>query len=146
MAVTSKHKKARVFRDFLIQTEGTKMFKEEENEQAILFRSIFPFPDEEKKQFMLIIDDSIYITMQSLILADIPAEKRDAMIELINQIHYEYPTMKYVLTPDNQLMTSTVYHAHEKNMDSAMIMRCTVELFKTIANNHYGRFKQVLEA
>lgn len=144
MAVTAKHKKARIFRDFLIQTEGMKMFKEEENENVIFFRSIFPFPDEEKKQFMLIIDDSIYLTMQALILPDIPVEKRDAIVKLINQIHFEYPTVKYVLTPDGQLMTSTVFHAHENNLDPSVVLRCTVELFKVISTQHYDRFKKVL--
>ena len=143
MAVTAKHKKARIFRDFLIETDGMKMFKEEEQERAILFRSIYPF-GEEKKQFMLIIDDSIYLTMQALIMQDIPEEKRDEVVKLINQIHFEFPTVKYVLTPDGQLMTSAVYHAHENNLDPSLVIRCTVELFKVISAQHYDRFKQVL--
>ena len=40
MNVTAKHKKARIFRDFLIETNGINMFKEEEKENAILFRSL----------------------------------------------------------------------------------------------------------
>ena len=146
MAVTAKHKKARIFRDFLIETDGMKMFREEEQEKVILFGSIFPFPNEEKKQFMLIVDDTIYLTMQALILTDIPEEKRDDVIRLINQIQFEYPTVKYVLTPDGQLMTSTVYHAHENNLDPGLVIRSTVELFKVISTQHYPRFQQVLEA
>lgn len=146
MAVTAKHKKARIFRDFLIETEGMNMFREEEQENTIFFRSIFPFPNEEKKQFMLIIDDSIYLTMQALIAQDIPVEKRGAVIELINQIHFEYPTVKYVLTPEGQIMTSTVFHAHENNLDPSIVLRCTVELFKVISTQHYPRIMQVLEA
>ena len=34
MNVTAKHKKARIFRDFLIETNGINMFKEEEKENA----------------------------------------------------------------------------------------------------------------
>lgn len=146
MAVTTKHKKARIFRDFLIQTEGMNMFKEEENGNVIFFRSIYPFPNEERKQFMLIIDDTVYLTMQALIIGDIAEEKRDDIIRLINQIQFEYPSVKYVLTPDGQLMTSTIFHAHENNFDPQMIVRCTVELMKVIASQHYPRFKQVLEA
>ncbi|MGL4800061.1 MAG: hypothetical protein ACRDDX_09560 [Cellulosilyticaceae bacterium] len=146
MAVTTKHKKARMFRDFLIETEGMNMFKEEENEKVIFFRSVYPFPNEERKQFMLIIDDSVYLTMQALIVQDVPEAKRDEMIKLINQLQFEYPTMKYVLTPDGQVMTSTVFHAHENNLDPKMVIRCTVEIMKVIATQHYDRFKQVLEA
>ena len=34
MNVTAKHKKARIFRDFLIETNGINMFKEEEKENG----------------------------------------------------------------------------------------------------------------
>ncbi|MEF9960554.1 MAG: hypothetical protein RR448_06695 [Niameybacter sp.] len=144
MNVTAKHKKARIFRDFLIETDGVNMFKEEEKEHAILFRSMYPVREEDKKQFMFIIDDSIYVTMQSLIVSEVPEDKRAAMLEVINQIHFEYPTVKYVLTPTGQVMTSTIFHAHEGNFDAGTAVKCTIELFKVIASNHYGRFLAVL--
>lgn len=146
MAVTSKHKKARIFRDFLISSEGVSMFKEEELEQAIVFRSVYPVKEEDKKQFMIIIDDSVYITMQSLIILNIPEDKKDAILKVMNKIHLEYPTVKYVLTEDGQLMTSMVFHAHENNMDAALILRCVIEFFKVLANNHYDRFLEVVNA
>lgn len=144
MNVTAKHKKARIFRDFLIETDGVNMFKEEEKEHAILFRSMYPVREDDKKQFMFIIDDSIYVTMQSLIIAEVPEEKRAEMLQVINQIHFEYPTVKYVLTPTGQIMTSSIFHAHEANFDAGTAVKCTIELFKVIAKDHYGRFLQVL--
>ncbi len=144
MNVTAKHKKARTFRDFLIETNGINMFKEEEKENAILFRSLYPVREDDKKQFMLIIDDTVYVTMQALIVPEVPEEKRDEMLKLINTIHLEYPTVKYVLTPTGQVMTSMVFHAHEKNFDPASTLRCILELFKVITNNHYDRFLKVI--
>lgn len=144
MNVTAKHKKARMFRDFLIQTDGINMFKEEERDHAILFRSLYPVREEEKKQFMIIIDDTVYITMQALIVPEVPEEKRDEMLKLINKIHLEYPTVKYVLTETGQVMTSMVFHAHENNFDPASTLRCILELFKVLANNHYDRFLQII--
>lgn len=144
MNVTAKHKKARIFRDFLIETNGVNMFKEEEKEHAILFRSMYPVREDDKKQFMFIIDDSIYVTMQSLIISEVPEEKRSEMIELINQIHFEYPTVKYVLTPTGQVMTSAIYHGHEGSFDAGTAIKCTIELFKVISNDHYARFMKIL--
>lgn len=146
MAVTAKHKKARIFRDFLINNESVNMFKEEEVERAILFRSVYPVKEDDKKQFMLIVDDTVYITMQALILKDIPEEKRDAILRLANKIHIEYPTVKYVLTEDGQLMTSMVFHAHESNMDPGLILTCIIEFFKVVSTNHNDRFLDVLNA
>lgn len=146
MAVTAKHKKARVFRDFLITSEGINMFKEEELEPAIVFRSVYPVKENDQKQFMIIIDDSVYITMQSLIVKDVPEEKREAMLKVLNEIHIEYPTVKYVLTEDGQLMTSMVFHAHESNMDASLVLRCVIEFFKVLSSNHYDRFLEVMNA
>ena len=136
MNVTAKHKKARIFRDFLIETNGINMFKEEEKENAILFRSLYPVREDDKKQFMLIIDDTVYVTMQALIVPEVPEEKRDEMLKLINTIHLEYPTVKYVLTPTGQVMTSMVFHAHEKNFDPASTLRCILELLKVLIHEN----------
>lgn len=145
MAVTAKHKKARAFRDFLIATNGMNMFKEEEIEGAIIFRSLYPLNEKDKIQFMIIMNDSIYTTMQSLIVPQVPEEKRQAMIELINEIHLEYPTVKYVLTSEGQVMTSMAFHSGPENLDGKMVMMCILEFFKVVASNHLGRFNAVIE-
>ncbi|MGL4343930.1 MAG: hypothetical protein ACRCTE_01930 [Cellulosilyticaceae bacterium] len=144
MAVTAKHKKARAFRDFLIATNGMNMFREEELDDAIAFRSLYPLNETDKIQFMILINDSIYTTMQSLIIPEVPAEKREAMLELINQIHLEYPTVKYVLTSEGQVMTSMSFHSGPENMDSKMVMMCIIEFFKVVATNHLERFNGLL--
>ena len=144
MAVTAKHKKARIFRDFLISSNSVNMFKEEEIGNSIIFRSIYKVREDDSKQFMIIFDDSVYVHMQSLILADIPEEQRDAMLNVINEIHFEYPTVKYVLTKEGHVMTSMAFHATEKNIDPSIIVMCTIEFFKVVAQNHYERFLAVL--
>ncbi|MHC1749124.1 MAG: hypothetical protein AB9856_12525 [Cellulosilyticaceae bacterium] len=144
MAVTAKHKKARIFRDFLISSESVNMFKEEELEQAILFRSVYPIKPDVNKQFMIIIDDTIYVTMQALIIEEVPVEKRQVVLDYINQIHLNYPSVKYVLTPDNQIMTSMMFHAHENNMDPTMIMMCILEFFKVVGSTHYDELQKVI--
>ncbi|MGL4736775.1 MAG: hypothetical protein ACRCW2_04890 [Cellulosilyticaceae bacterium] len=146
MAVTAKHKKARAFRDFLIATNGMNMFREDEIEDAIAFRSLYPLNENDKIQFMIIINDSIYTTMQSLVVSDVPTEKRAAMLELINQIHLEYPTVKYVLTADGQVMTSMSFHSGPENLDSKMVMMCIIEFFKVVAGSHLDRFNGLLNA
>ncbi|OON95003.1 MAG: hypothetical protein ATN32_07570 [Candidatus Epulonipiscium fishelsonii] len=145
MAVTMKHKKARVFRDFLINKDTIKMFKEEETDNAVLFRSIYNVRENDKKQFVIIMNDSIYITMQSLILKEVPENKRQDIINLINQIQFEYPTVKYVVTPEGHLMTSIAFHGSDKTMDPATILMCTIEYFKVLQNNHYERFLACIE-
>ncbi|MEG1636393.1 MAG: hypothetical protein RR324_02680 [Cellulosilyticaceae bacterium] len=122
VAVTAKHKKAREFRDFLISSNSINMFKEEEINNSIIFRSVYQVREDAKKQFMIIIDDSVYIHMQSLILSDIPEEKTDAMLRVLNELHFEYPTVKYVLTKEGHIMTSMAFHATEKSMDPSIIV------------------------
>ena len=146
MAVSVRHKIARQFRDFLIETNGMNMFKEEEVEGAIVFRSLYPLNENDKIQFMIIMNDSIYTTMQSLIVPQVPEEKRADMLALINEIHLEYPTVKYVLTADGQVMTSMAFHSGPENLDSKMVMMCILEFFKVIASNHMTRFKELVEA
>ncbi len=143
--VTSRYKKARIFRDFLIETDTVKMFKEDEKEGAILFRSLYPISEEEKKQFMIIIDDSVYVTMQAMIVPEVPEEKRIEMLQLLNQIQLEYPTVKYVLTQGGQVMTSMVFHSTENHMDSAIMMRCILRFFEVVKNNHYQRFTNLIQ-
>ncbi|MEG0014396.1 MAG: hypothetical protein RR618_04650 [Cellulosilyticaceae bacterium] len=144
MAVTAKHKKAREFRDFLISSNSINMFKEEEINNSIIFRSVYQVREDAKKQFMIIIDDSVYIHMQSLILSDIPEEKTDAMLRVLNELHFEYPTVKYVLTKEGHIMTSMAFHATEKSMDPSIIVMCTIEFFKTMSKDHYDRLLAVL--
>lgn len=144
MAVTAKHKKARAFRDFLISSESINMFKEEEINNSIVFRSVYEVREDDKKQFMIIIDDSVYTHMQSLILSNVPDEKRAAMLSVINQIHFEYPTVKYVLTQEGHLMTSMAFHATDKNIDPSLMVMCTIEFFKVMAKEHYDRLLAVL--
>ncbi|MEG0708156.1 MAG: hypothetical protein RR915_03265 [Cellulosilyticaceae bacterium] len=144
VAVTAKHKKAREFRDFLISSNSINMFKEEEINNSIIFRSVYQVREDAKKQFMIIIDDSVYIHMQSLILSDIPEEKTDAMLRVLNELHFEYPTVKYVLTKEGHIMTSMAFHATEKSMDPSIIVMCTIEFFKTMSKDHYDRLLAVL--
>lgn len=144
--VTARYKKARIFRDFLIETDTVKMFKEDEKETAILFRSLYPLRENDKKQFMIIIDDSVYVTMQSMIIPQVPEEKRMEMLKLLNQIQLEYPTVKYVLTQTGQVMTSMVFHATEKHMDSAIMMRCILRFFEIVRENHYQRLLDVVNS
>ncbi|OON98012.1 MAG: hypothetical protein ATN36_01935 [Epulopiscium sp. Nele67-Bin005] len=142
--VTQKHKKARIFRDFLISQNNEKMFKEEEVDNAILFRSVYKVKEDDKKQFMLIFNDSVYITMQSLVVRDIPEDKREHMLRIVNQVQYEYPTVKYVITPEGHLMTSMTFHGTENTLDPATILMCSLEFFKVLTTNHYDRFLAVL--
>ncbi len=144
MAITNKHKKARVFRDYLISKNTVNIFKEDEIEHAILFRSVYKIK-EENKQFMIIINDSIYITMQSMVIRDIPADKKPALLELINQLQFEFPTVKYVITPDNHLMTSITFHGSDETMDPGTIIMCSIEYFKLLNQNHYDRFLAVIQ-
>lgn len=144
MAVTAKHKKARIFRDFLISSNSINMFKEDEINNSVVFRSVYQVKENDKKQFMIIIDDSVYIHMQSLIISDIPEDKRDEMLRVINQLHFEYPTVKYVLTKEGHLMTSMAFHATEKTLDPSIIIMCTIEFFKAMAKDHYDRLLAVM--
>ena len=46
MAAYPRHKKARMLRDFMIQTDTIKMFKEDENDDTIFFRSVYPMGED----------------------------------------------------------------------------------------------------
>ena len=83
MATYPRHKKARMIRDFMIQTDTIKMFKEDENDDTIFFRSIYPM-GEDKKQIVININDSVYLGLQALVAAQVPEEKNDAMLKVLN--------------------------------------------------------------
>ena len=144
MAVSARHKIARQFRDFLIESDSIKMFKEEEMDSAVIFRSLYTIKEDNRVQFMIIVNDSVYVSMQALLFTGIPEEKRQELLELINTIHIQYPTMKFVLSPDGNLMTSMVFHGTEQNLDSKMILMCSLEFFKTYAATIYDRFNEII--
>jgi hypothetical protein len=145
MAVNPRHKIARHFRDFLIESDSMKMFKEEEMQEAIIFRSIYTLQQDKRVQFMIIMNDSVYISMQSLLFTGVPTEKREKVLDVINQVHILYPTMKFVLSPEGNIMTSMIFHGNENNVDGKMILMCTLEFFKAFDANVYKRFAEILE-
>jgi hypothetical protein len=75
----------------------------------------------------------------------VPTEKREKVLDVINQVHILYPTMKFVLSPEGNIMTSMIFHGNENNVDGKMILMCTLEFFKAFDANVYKRFAEILE-
>ena len=144
MATYPRHKKARMIRDFMIQTDTIKMFKEDENDDTIFFRSIYPM-GEDKKQIVININDSVYLGLQALVAAQVPEEKNDAMLKVLNECSLELPTVKYVLTKDQCIVASMFFPADENHFNPQLIMGTIVQVLKNVNEKHYAKIKAVVE-
>lgn len=144
MAAYPRHKKARMLRDFMIQTDTIKMFKEDENDDTIFFRSVYPMGDD-KKQIVITINDTVYLGLQALIKAQVPEEKNDAVLRVLNECALELPTVKYVLTKDHCVVISMFFPADENHFNAQLIMGTIVQVLKHVNENHYAKIKAVVE-
>lgn len=143
MATYPRHKKAKLLRDYMIETDTMKMFKEEEKEDGIFFRTIYPM-GEDRKQVVLNINDSVYMGLQSLLVQNVPEEKNQEVLTLLNELNLELPTVKYVLTKDQCVIISMFFQADEKHFNPPMIMGATVQVLKTVSEKHYAKLKEVI--
>ena len=144
MATYPRHKKAKLLRDFMIQTNTVSMFKEDENDDTIFFRSIYPM-GEDKKQVVININDSVYLGLQSLLFQEVPTEKQEALLKVLNECNLELPTLKYVLTKDQCVVVSMFFPADEKHFNPGLIMGTIVQILKNVSEKHYGKIKEVIE-
>lgn len=143
MATYPRHKKAKLLRDFMIQTNTISMFREDENDSTIFFRSVYPM-GEDKKQVVININDTVYLGLQSLLFQQIPVEKNADLLVLLNECNLELPTVKYVLTKDQCVVVSMFFPADENHFNAAMIMGTVVQVLKHINEKHYEKIKELL--
>lgn len=144
MATFPRHKKAKLIRDFMIQTDTVKMFKEDENNDTIFFRSVYPM-GEEKRQVVININDSVYLGLQALLVANVPEEKNDAVLRVLNECSLELPTVKYVLTKDQCVVISMFFPADENHFNPQLIMGTIVQVLKNVNEKHYAKIKAAVE-
>lgn len=144
MATYPRHKKAKLIRDFMIQTNTVSMFKEDENNDTIFFRSIYPM-GEDKKQVVININDSVYLGLQSLLFQEVPVEKKEALLNVLNECNLELPTLKYVLTKDQCVVVSMFFPADENHFNPGLIMGTIVQILKNVSEKHYNKIKEVVE-
>lgn len=144
MATYPRHKKAKILRDYFIESESISMFKEDENEDTIFFRSLYPMGDD-KKQIVITVNDSIYLGFQCLIAHDVNPEKSVEILNVLNECNLELPTMKYVLTKDNCIVCSMFFPTEEKALQPALIMNIIIQILKTIDQKHKSKIEEVLK-
>ena len=144
MAVNLRHKKARMIRDFMIETKTLEMFKEEERNDTIFFRSIYPMGENDNKQVVITINDTVYLGVQSLLLNNIPEECNPAILDCLNECNLELPTVKYVLTKDQCVVVSMFIPADHEHFNAALIMGTIVELMKNVSKRHYEKIKAAI--
>lgn len=144
MATYPRHKKAKLIRDFMIQTNTVNMFKEDENNDTIFFRSIYPM-GEDKKQVVININDSVYLGLQSLLFQEVPVEKKEALLNVLNECNLELPTLKYVLTKDQCIVVSMFFPADETHFNPGLIMGTIVQVLKNVSEKHYNKIKEAIE-
>lgn len=143
MATYPRHKKAKLIRDFMIQTNTVNMFKEDENNDTIFFRSIYPM-GEDKKQIVININDTAYLGLQGLLFQEVPVEKRETVLKVLNECNLELPTVKYVLTNDQCVVVSMFFPADEKHFNAGLIMGTIVQILKHVSERHYDKMKEVI--
>ena len=143
MATYPRHKKAKLIRDFMIQTNTVSMFKEDENNDTIFFRSIYPM-GEDKKQIVININDTAYLGLQGLLFQEVPVEKREAVLNVLNECNLELPTVKYVLTNDQCVVVSMFFPADENHFNAGLIMGTIVQILKHVNDRHYAKMKEVI--
>ena len=144
MATQPRHKKAKMIRDFMIQTDTMKMFKEDENNDTIFFRSVYPM-QEDKKHVVINVNDSVYLGMQVLIASGVPVEKNEEVFKLLNECALELPTVKYVLTKDQCVVVSMFFPSDENHFNPQLIMGTIVQVLKNVNERHYTKIKALLE-
>ena len=143
MAANPRHKKARMLREFMIETQTVNMFKEEEKDDTIFFRSIYPM-GEDKKQVVITINDTVYLGVQSLLMNEIPEERNAAILDCLNECNLELPTVKYVLTKDQCVVVSMFFPADEAHFNAGLIMGAIVQVMKNVSEKHYEKIKAAL--
>ncbi len=143
MATYPRHKKARMLRDFMIETNVVGMFKEDEAENTIFFRTAYPM-EGDSVQVVINIDDTPYAGVQGLIFKDVPVEKKEAVLELLNSFNLKYPTLKYVLTQDQCVIASMFFTGVETQFNASMVLGTTIEMLKKIASEHYTSLKELI--
>ena len=144
MATYPRHKKAKLIRDYMIESNTVKMFKEEEKDDCIFFRTLYPMSGD-KKQVVLTINDTVYVGLQILLTQQVPVEKVDKVLTMLNAFNLELPTVKYVLTKDQCIVVSMFFPADEKHFHAPMIMGATIQVLKNVAEKHYGIIKEIME-
>lgn len=142
MATYPRHKKAKILRDYMIQNDIVKMFKEDEKDDCIFFRTMYPM-GEDRKQVVLTVNDSVYLGLQSLLVAQVPAEKNEEVLTYLNQCNLELPTVKYVLTKDQCIVVSMFFTVEDKNMNPAMVIGAMTQVLKNVAERHYAKLKEI---
>lgn len=142
MATYPRHKKARMLRDFMIETDMIKLFKEDEGENTIFFRTAYPMSGEHK-QVVINIDDTIYTGVQTLLIEDVPKDKSQKTLECINEFNLQYPTLKYVLTKDQHVMTSMFFNGDENTFNANLVLGTTIQMLKNIAEKQYNLLKEI---
>lgn len=143
MAVNPRHTKAKLLRDFMIQTDTMKMFKEDEREDTIFFRTFYQM-GEDRKQVVININDSVYLGLQSLLFQNVAEEKVEKLLSLLNDCNLELPTVKYVLTKDRSVVVSMFFPADDKHFNAGLIMGTTVQVLKHVSEKHYGKIKELI--
>lgn len=143
MATYPRHKKARMIRDYMIEKDVIKMFKEEEQENVILFRTVYPMKGD-NKPVVINVDDTPYVGTQILVAPEVPEEKKASILELINKFNLELPTVKYVLTADGGVVASMFFPADEAHFDAERIVRTTVEIMRVVSDKQYETLKAAL--
>ncbi len=143
MATYPRHKKARMLRDFMIETDMIKLFNENEVENTIFFRTAYPMLGEHK-QVVINIDDTVYAAVQVLLIENVPQDKQGEVLSCLNDFNLQYPTLKYVLTKDHHIITSMFFNGDENTFNANLVLGTTIQMMKNIAEKHYGELKEIL--
>lgn len=143
MAIAPRHVKARIFRDYLIEQDMLKSFGEHEVEEGILFAGTFIL-GEDKRQFIIPIDDTPYTNVQFVIADEVPKEKRTKALELMNTLNLEFPIIKYSIAKTNQLIASFVFHGDEKNFNAERLVMNVLQVCQNINAHQYKDIKEVI--
>lgn len=141
MAIAPRHIKARMFRDYLIEENMLKSFGEHEVESGILFAGTFIL-GEDKRQFIIPIDDTPYTNVQFVIADEVPKDKRTQALELMNTLNLQFPLIKYSIAKTNQFIASFVFHGDEKDFNAE---RLVMNVFQVCQNINLYQYKDIKE-
>jgi hypothetical protein len=144
MATHPRHKKAKMLRDFMIAADMINLFQEDEQEDTIFFRTAYPMQND-NKQLVLSIDDTVYLGVQTLLFENVPEEKIAEVLSCINDFNLQFPTLKYVLTKDKHIITTMFFTADESFFNVNLIFGTTIQMMKNIGEMQYGKLKSILE-
>lgn len=105
-----------------------------------LMRSFFQIKGQQMPMFV-IINDTVYTTIQVYVLQDVADEKKAKLLPYLNDLNTEFSMLKYVVNKDHQLVLQCSVPSGNNHFDPALITALIEEVQKHLADTYEALMK-----